>query len=564
MKLKHKTLYSQSTQAYIATTVFAVLTAMIITIGLSSNASAAVLLGKQVYQEQVGGVTQIMSSDIDGSNPVNISNTSTSSNNPRISPDGQQVVWDASDAGEGYDVYIANIDGTNKRVLAGGVDNQSAPSFSSDGQYIVYVNTVGPFGEIWVMDASDGGNKRHVTGSGGGSIGGPVFADGDTKIFYTSYRNRNGGANNDIYYIKADGTGSEVVLTNTGNSTSEVIEDVSPDGSTVLYRLVGVAPHAILTMSATSPFGATSLYSNNNIYGARFNHDGSEVLFPDTTDGNIKSINAADGSNITNLGPGTAIKEQPFVLVEATSGTIGVDGMRNIIINEDLSANNYDFASTNITIESSGIVNNVVVHNGSLLKGVGEVRGSLTQLAGGMVEPGASPGCLTVGSGLSLLGSTTMELGGTTVCTEYDQIDVTGTVTIDTSATLSVTHFGGYTPGTAAPSVYTIINNDSNDAVVGTFSGLAEGSTISVAGYDYVISYVGGDGNDVTLTHTPPPVTTTPATPAPTTSSSDDDSDTATAPNTGLKLQREFFAPLFGGLGLVLIVTGLVATRQRN
>ena len=40
------------------------------------------------------------------------------------------------------------------------------------------------------------------------------------------------------------------------------------------------------------------------------------------------------------------------------------------------------------------------------------------------------------------------------------------------------------------------------DAVVGTFAGLAEGATVSVAGNTYQISYVGGTGNDVVLTAT--------------------------------------------------------------
>jgi Ca2+-binding RTX toxin-like protein len=47
---------------------------------------------------------------------------------------------------------------------------------------------------------------------------------------------------------------------------------------------------------------------------------------------------------------------------------------------------------------------------------------------------------------------------------------------------------------------FTIINNDGDDAVVGTFFGIPEGAIID-NGYDkYLITYVGGDGNDVVLT----------------------------------------------------------------
>jgi hypothetical protein len=48
--------------------------------------------------------------------------------------------------------------------------------------------------------------------------------------------------------------------------------------------------------------------------------------------------------------------------------------------------------------------------------------------------------------------------------------------------------------------VWTLIQNDSAHAVSGTFQGYAEGATVNLSGMLYTISYVGGDGNDVTLT----------------------------------------------------------------
>lgn len=73
-----------------------------------------------------------------------------------------------------------------------------------------------------------------------------------------------------------------------------------------------------------------------------------------------------------------------------------------------------------------------------------------------------------------------------------DQISVTGSVNL-TGATLAVSG----TP--SAGTVYTIINNDGGDAVIGTFNGLPEGAAVVAGGQVYKISYVGGTGNDVTL-----------------------------------------------------------------
>jgi len=51
----------------------------------------------------------------------------------------------------------------------------------------------------------------------------------------------------------------------------------------------------------------------------------------------------------------------------------------------------------------------------------------------------------------------------------------------------------------------TVVNNTGTGAVSGTFTGLAEGATVSAAyggnNFTFVISYVGVDGNDIMFTH---------------------------------------------------------------
>ena len=47
-------------------------------------------------------------------------------------------------------------------------------------------------------------------------------------------------------------------------------------------------------------------------------------------------------------------------------------------------------------------------------------------------------------------------------------------------------------------SSFTIINNvDAGSSINGTFNGLAEGNTVMVGDQAFVITYAGGDGNDV-------------------------------------------------------------------
>jgi Ca2+-binding RTX toxin-like protein len=52
----------------------------------------------------------------------------------------------------------------------------------------------------------------------------------------------------------------------------------------------------------------------------------------------------------------------------------------------------------------------------------------------------------------------------------------------------------------AIGSEFVLISNNGVDAVVGTFAGLAEGAAFSLGNRVFRVSYIGGDGNDVSLT----------------------------------------------------------------
>jgi hypothetical protein len=124
--------------------------------------------------------------------------------------------------------------------------------------------------------------------------------------------------------------------------------------------------------------------------------------------------------------------------------------------------------------------------------------GNLTQ-AGGTLSPGDSPGTMTVTGNYSLdSGDLFMELDGLTAGTAYDQLIVTGDVSLAGDLALDV----GFSPSLG--DMFTIINNQGANAISGMFS---EGSSISAGGFLFGINYGGGDGNDVVLTVVPEPST---------------------------------------------------------
>jgi len=163
-------------------------------------------------------------------------------------------------------------------------------------------------------------------------------------------------------------------------------------------------------------------------------------------------------------------------------------------------ANNYGGTTSlqagTLLIDGSTAAGSAVsVNSGGTLAGSGTVGGTVSVASGGTVSPGFSPECLATGDVTFAVASTfAVELNGTTVCIEYDQLDVTGTVSLGGS-TLSVTL--SFVP--AVGNSFTIIQNDGDaaDPVIGSF---AQGNFITVGAVLFAIDYSGGDGNEVVLT----------------------------------------------------------------
>jgi fibronectin-binding autotransporter adhesin len=168
-----------------------------------------------------------------------------------------------------------------------------------------------------------------------------------------------------------------------------------------------------------------------------------------------------------------------------------------------LSASNTATGTTTVSAGTLSVTGSTAgataVASGATLGGSGTLGGTVTVQNGGTLSPGVSPGTLTVNGDLSMAAGSTLavEINGTTAGTQYDQVIVNGAVDVS-GATLSATH--GYSPGSGDS--YTIIVNDAADAVTGSFSGLAEGATVAAGGNGTVLtaSYIGGTGNDFTLT----------------------------------------------------------------
>ncbi len=146
--------------------------------------------------------------------------------------------------------------------------------------------------------------------------------------------------------------------------------------------------------------------------------------------------------------------------------------------------------------------------NGGTLKGTGTVHGSV--IAGGgvnTIDPGFSPGVLTVNGNVTLSSTSTlaMEIGGLGQGTDYDLLDVNGTLTL--AGMLDLDLINGFEELVQFNDVFTLAT--ANSPILGAFSNVASGSRIwtnTDVGFD--VWYGAGsifDPNSLVITGAPEP-----------------------------------------------------------
>jgi autotransporter-associated beta strand protein len=226
-------------------------------------------------------------------------------------------------------------------------------------------------------------------------------------------------------------------------------------------------------------------------YQAVVHYDGVGTLtvtITDTTNGQTTGA-----MNISAVVPGSSANS----LIQSGSGTTNLTANDTYIGNTTISAG---LLAVDGTLTSSPIS----IASGGTLGGTGTV-GAFSASSGGTVSPGDTAGAIAT----LTTGSITLSSGST-----Y-QVDIGATTSDSLAAGSNSVNLGSATLGLNLPAsvhpalnqIYTIII--SNNAVTGTFSGLAQGGTVTVNNYQFTISYTGGDGSahDVVLK-----VTSTPST----------------------------------------------------
>lgn len=164
-------------------------------------------------------------------------------------------------------------------------------------------------------------------------------------------------------------------------------------------------------------------------------------------------------------------------------------------------------AATTGTLTVNGSISGTVEVNGGTISGIGTI-GTLNLNTGGTLAPGQSPGILTVGTANLLGGTFSVELNGTTVGTQYDQLKVTTGFSL-TAPTELVINLGYTITGV---DTFVLVNNTSltPSTITDLFTiggvPITDGMDFFLGPAAYQLDYNGGtDGNDIILTAVPEP-----------------------------------------------------------
>ncbi|MGZ5049625.1 MAG: DUF4347 domain-containing protein [Methylobacter sp.] len=193
-------------------------------------------------------------------------------------------------------------------------------------------------------------------------------------------------------------------------------------------------------------------------------------------------------------------------LVKTGTGTLTLAGVNTYTGTTTVSAGTLAISSD--STPTAGVLNGssasgVTVSSGATLAGSGTINSEVFVDDGATLSPGIAGtnggvGKLTVVGNLRINGTLVTDIKGATIAgTDYDQVAVTGAVTLN-GGPLTVNL--AYTP--VLNDTYVLIDNDGSDDIggtPGTFSNLAEGARTGTLQASYKTT-VNGTGNDFTLT----------------------------------------------------------------
>jgi len=392
------------------------------------------------------------------------------------------------------------------------------------------------------FDSSTAGNGTFInldSGIGLGGAGHTQFFDTSTAghATITNEPGRTGFIFPGTVFFDDTSDAAESLITSNGT------DQVFATGAFATFDTASSAGNATIIANGGSVSGATTAFLGHSTAGsamliARGNssQSGGLITFQESSAGGLSriklvgngtldislhdapgvTIGSLEGKGVVQLGAnrltvGNNDRDTNFGGVIEGTGAFIKSGRGRVILN---GASTYTGGTvirggTLLVAQQGGSAtgNGPVQVNKGTLGGAGRIAGPVTvgngTDAGVFLSPGLdgkNPAALFLQSTLTFHSFAAYNVTLDSTSTTVDQVAATG-VTIESGATAFVRDIG--TNMIPVGTAFTIISNTSTSSIAGTFANLADNSSFTLNGNNFLVSYSGGDGNDLTLTVVP-------------------------------------------------------------
>ena len=379
-------------------------------------------------------------------------------------------------------------------------------------------------GNLTATNVANGGFALTANNTGSGSLGfngdisgaGAFIKNGSgLSVFSGNIANTYAGTttinNGELRVTKSAGIGipGNVTVgdgTNTASLTTTVAEKIADTAVVTVKPAATFAPAALETIGGLVLDGG-AVNSGANILAIGGNitaNQSTTITSPVQINGVVRDWTVATGQTLALSGP--------LTISPANSGTTQrKTGLGTLVVSGNTAVTSFNLEEGTLQLDnpSETLTIGITLNRGTLTGSGRAVR--VTANAGGVISPATGSGtAIFKASRLTANSATTLEfdINGATAGSGHDQLDIAAS-SIDPSS-------NGVTLANAAlvlrdsvalptSTIITLIKNDGNDAVSGTFTGLANFAFVTTDFNRFILSYNGGTGNDVTLTAVTPP-----------------------------------------------------------
>lgn len=245
--------------------------------------------GTMVFRSDSTGVWHVYTANLDGSNIKALTEGSAETRHPRISPNGERIVF-VSHLDGTWKIYTMDVDGGDLQPVVA-ADAASYPTWSPDGTQIAFNKG----GQIHVI-GTDGTGLRQVTSVSGTHRQVSWSPDGEWLAFSSTR-----GGNYELYMIRVDGTEERRLTFDGGHAR---FPDWSPDGTQIVFDSnVGGNYDIYLLDVATLKVTQLTDHPRNDLFPT-WAPDGSTIVFTSVRGFNVLEsvyIMNPDGSDVRVL-----------------------------------------------------------------------------------------------------------------------------------------------------------------------------------------------------------------------------------------------------------------------